>query len=142
MKPDLVLQKRNRSLLDLIAQGSTLKYAGDKYGISRQRVDQIIKRLGHSTRDFKKKRRFVFYVSTCNICRKEFLSRKQGRYFCSSRCTKIAFSRPFPKEKYITTTRKGKSITRHRLAMEEFLGRKLKKGGLCIMLMETGQIIK
>jgi hypothetical protein len=93
-------------------------------------------RLILKSREYEKRNKEKRYIQsfryplTCQSCGRKFMGNKKTRMFCSLVCRGFSFRHPNV-DKYLTTIlkRNGKvsQIRRHRLIMEEHLGRELKK---------------
>lgn len=77
-------QKRDREFLTLHGQGLTQQEIADTYRITRQRVQQIEKRLG-----LQRDRSAALHTYACAECKKNFSTASSTRKFCSRECSAL-----------------------------------------------------
>lgn len=117
-------------MIDLLKGGRTLAEVGNIYGLTRERVRQIVKRKGYKSNVFDI-RGVVIFKYKCVNCNQAFYKKNRNKYlFCSNRCFG-AMAKRNNNVKYKVTTIKtsdgiSKSVYVHRLIMEKHLGRNLK----------------
>lgn len=140
---------RNKDIFQRALDGDVFAHIAKDYGISRERVRQIVKKMGLTAKELASERSILHYQHTCPNCKKEFVrdSNSKKITFCSSPCfgeytykngdlddspRVSATNRRFPikKYKYVYTREKTKAGNQknqleHRLVMEKHLGRKL-----------------
>lgn len=75
--------KRDSQLVKWHSKGLTQTDIAEKIGVTRQRVQQLEKRLGLTREHTKGITKFSL---TCETCRNEFLSSKNNRKFCCRDC--------------------------------------------------------
>lgn len=133
----------------LMKNGYTLHRIGLKYGLTRERIRQILKRSGISIREFSGFKKVAILMNECLNCGAKFYRKKRGAAkpkFCKMKCMgeyahnkvsdkgvprKKYNSREYPIKKYkmrYMGQRNGKPWYRHehRVIMEQHLGRPLK----------------
>lgn len=73
---------RTDEIVKLKESGFTQQEIAEKFGISRQRVQQIEASLG-----LDRKKDKVLFAHDCNKCRDSFSSRQEKRKYCSKSCS-------------------------------------------------------
>lgn len=140
--------KRNDDIVERANNGEVFSDLAREYGVSRERIRQIVKVYGKETaKTLRGERSIKLYRFNCNQCNKPYLRKVKnaGQYFCSLKCSnlfreplwvrdnserKIVPSRNNPIKKYkniYVGMKNGKSKykTEHRVIMEKHLGRNL-----------------
>ena len=74
--------KRANNMLSLYKQGMGFKEIGDKHGLTRQRIEQILKKEFNLS-----KHPLVRYKYVCKQCKKEGFSKYKNRKYCSKKCS-------------------------------------------------------
>lgn len=128
----------------LIKEGRTLRFAGDRFGVSRERIRQIAQEHNFNIKEFKKHNPLPpTKIGHCIYCNKPFYRKprrtNQNKFFCSLNCQstfkKINF--PLSKEKRLrqlclrrhrSKTINGVQVPLYRIIAEKVLGRRLEKG--------------
>lgn len=143
---------RDKIINKRAVSGDTFSEIGIDYGVSSERIRQIVLRdSGFTAKDFHSERKRAVYESVCANCKvKVFRYSSRPNSFCSSKCTgeyvhkngdiddsprRKVSNRRFKIKKYKTVYIKGEKTKsgwakyqyEHRLVMEEHLGRKLKR---------------
>lgn len=77
----LGMKIRNRRIVEARLSGRTLEEVGDEFGLTRERIRQIVVALGHGNYKTPPTR----YLCTCQSCRREFLKEYPKKY-CSAAC--------------------------------------------------------
>lgn len=84
MKTKKPLAERDKQIEAEYEGGSTMQAIADKHGISRQRVEQILRSAGVERG---RKRRILEIEYSCLECGKKFTSSQKERKFCSLSCS-------------------------------------------------------
>lgn len=90
---------RNERIIVAYNNGATIAMLSEELGVTRQRIQQILKRSNVTMRRRGKPRKERFSID-CRQCGKNFESLVETRVFCSRRCTHLSIRKyRTPKEK-------------------------------------------
>ncbi len=123
-------KERNDEILALAEEGLTLEEIGEVFGITRERVRQIIQTRGRSITEFHKDRLVSMNMYQCNACDRIFAAPNASK-FCSKKCLthfRGIHGKYRNRKAVYLGKRNGRSYyrPRARFNMEKHLGRKLK----------------